>query len=388
VRSALPRSLPLALALLACSPEDIAGLSAGGPASRATPIIHGEACDASYEADTAVAILVDATISFGGSSVDLRTVVCTGTLIAEDTVLTAAHCLDASALTLGFGEVQSERYFVTFEHDLMTLAQQETEDFPADAVEAAAFIAHEGFELSSLNAETVNGPGEFHDIGLLFLSERITAVRPAVVLTPDEAGAIAVDNEVTIAGWGQQVQTSGPFEAPPAGSVGMKICATSFVNEVGPWEFQVGGDDTTSRKCHGDSGGPSYAVLETSHTRKQRVVGVTSHAYDAEDCNKGGIDTRVDAYYGWLDDSMKAACADGTRAWCDVPGVVPPSYYDPPGAGDKDDDDDDDDDDDGVPPVQPPAFCECVRAGDAELGPPSWALLFFGGLALLLRRRR
>ena len=57
-------------------------------------------------------------------------------------------------------------------------------------------------------------------------------------------------------------------------------------------DFQVGGDASTSRKCHGDSGGPTYMKVQTQSAEKWRVVGITSHAYDESDCQKGGVDTR------------------------------------------------------------------------------------------------
>ena len=53
--------------------------------------------------------------------------------------------------------------------------------------------------------------------------------------------------------------------------------------------------------------------------------GVTSHAYDDSDCfETGGVDTRVDAFLDWIDDEMRLRCDDGTRAWCEVPGIVNP----------------------------------------------------------------
>ena len=54
-----------------------------------------------------------------------------------------------------------------------------------------------------------------------------------------------------------------------------------------------------------------------------RVIGVTSHAYDASDCeSKGGVDTRVDAYLDWIESELVSRCEDGSRAWCDEMGIV------------------------------------------------------------------
>jgi len=138
--------------------------------------------------------------------------------------------------------------------------------------------------------------------------------------------------------------------------------------------MQIGGDTETTRKCHGDSGGPTYLEVDTPHDEASRVIGVTSHTYDAEDCNKGGVDTRVDAYLDWIDDELRAACEDGTRSWCDEPGILPPDWYDPPTG-----DDDDDDDDPGG------AACQS-NCSAAEPEPAGWAVLALVVLASTRRR--
>ena len=115
------RKAPLTLAplLLTVACGGPAGPDVSGSGVAEGAIINGEICNA-QENDTAVAILVDATVSFGGfGEQEMKTVVCTGTLIAPDVVLTAAHCIDASAATGGFGEVVSENYFVTRQADLL-----------------------------------------------------------------------------------------------------------------------------------------------------------------------------------------------------------------------------------------------------------------------------
>jgi len=65
--------------------------------------------------------------------------------------------------------------------------------------------------------------------------------------------------------------------------------------------------------------------VETGSATKERVVGVTSHSWDSTDCaSVGGVETRVDHYLDWIDDEMGDACAEGTRTWCDEPGILPP----------------------------------------------------------------
>ncbi|MFH1811776.1 MAG: trypsin-like serine protease [Pseudomonadota bacterium] len=325
---------------LACGPADL-DLGVQPVSGQEHDIINGEVCGRD-RMETAVAILIDAEIEFFGTRSRIRQPMCTGTLIAPDTVLAAAHCFQTDLLTMGMGTVLSEQFGMTFEPDLTALAedQQGTTPWPDDHIDAVLWLPHPEFDIDSMN--NVTGPGEFKDVGIMFLAEAVPGIRPEVLITANEASQIAQNTSVEIAGWGQQTVTSG-WETPPPGTVGAKRCATSFINEVGIAEMQIGGDSSSSRKCHGDSGGPTYMEVSTSHDVKRRLVGITSHAYDDSDCQKGGVDTRVDTWLGWIDERMRAACQDGTRAWCDEPGILLPSRYDVvrPDAGSGGGDDDD-----------------------------------------------
>mgnify|MGYP000190099567 CR=1 FL=1 len=309
-----------ALCTAACGPQ----ASPETAASNGTqPIINGTACG--KEAfPSAVAILIDGEIDLMGFGVlPLKTVVCTGTVVAPDVVMAAAHCVDEKTLTSGFGTLTRADFYITSEPDLGALASGMMDvEFPADSVLVREAVKHPQFNVDDLGQ--VNGPGDFKDISLLFLDRPIT-VPPMHIISEDEETALVQGAEVDIAGWGQQAQGSGnPLEPPPAGSVGIKICARTTINELGSMEMQVGSDAMSGRKCHGDSGGPTYLTLPQGG---MRVVGVTSHAYDSTDCNsKGGVDTRVDVWRDWLDGEVRSRCADQTRVWCDSAGVPPSDY--------------------------------------------------------------
>lgn len=355
-----------------------------GAATAAQAIINGDQCPATTS-PTALAILVDATVdfsSFGGGTQDITTVLCTGTLIAPDVVLTAAHCTDVTALTMGFGDVERADFYVSFDPDLSALAGADPEaappELPASAVPVREALRHEGFSLDSMGQ--VEGPGDYQDVALLFLAVTVDDVVPAVVIDASEVGQLTEGAAVSIAGWGQQTVT-GQFESPPAGTVGIKVCGSTTINELGDTEMQIGSDPSTTRKCHGDSGGPTYLDVETTHDVATRVVGITSHAYDQSDCNKGGVDTRVDAYLDWIDAAMSARCSDATRVWCEVPGIVPPSFYDASSGGNDDDDDDDDDDNDD----QGPGLAGCPGCTQGGADASVLALAVF--LLAAIRRR-
>lgn len=367
-------ALPLVLAALACGP-DTWQLQVATAAAGRQSIINGYECTAD-EMETAVAILVDAEINSYFGVTPMKSVICTGTLIAPDVVMAAAHCFDPTALTMGLGTVNYANYYVSFATDMAALAVQQSTEFPDDAAPAAFSVVNPEFSLDNMN--DVNGPGDYKDIALLFLVDPVTSIKPEVVITADEADQIVTDAAVQIAGWGQQTQTDG-YTPPPAGTVGIKNCADSTVTEIGDWELVVGGDSSTSRKCHGDSGGPTYLNVDTPHTRTRRVIGVTSHAYDSSDCARGGVDTRVDVWLDWIDQQMQDKCNDGSRSWCEVKGIIPPEHFDPPpqpDAGTSDDDDDNPLDQLG---------CDCNSSAGASTGLMLCALV---GAGLFRRRSR
>lgn len=371
------------LSLLALS-LSLSGLGCGGAAPAAVSassstasqaIINGDVCPAGVD-PTAVAVIIDATITFPGQgSQDIVQPICTGTLIAPDVVMLAAHCLDTDGLTFGFGTTDRADFYVSFEGDLSRFAEsQETLPLPESAIPVRDRIANPAFDINSLGQGTAERES---DIALLFLEVAVTDVQPEIVITADEASQLNVGSAVRIAGWGQQTQTE-QFESPPPGTVGIKNCGASTIDELGPALLQVGAAAASVRKCHGDSGGPTYTDVTTSSSIKRRVIGVTSRAYDQEDCGKGGVDTRVDAYLDFLNTEMTQRCDDGSRVFCDVKGVIPASFYEGAAEGEGDGNEGEGD----VGDVTPPGGCPGCAGTPVEAG------MVLGLLGLLRRRRR
>lgn len=268
----------------------------------AAPIINGE--DASTDDYPSSGAMIAEISGYPGPLF-----MCSSTLIAPDTVLLAAHCVDEESVggsISGLGWSRSS--------DLAAWGAGTASGWPDDNVAAVDWVKHEQFSLAALQV----GLALNYDIGLMFLEEAVTDVEPAYLPTTEEAAQIVQGAEVVVVGWGYQ-------DASLTGEVGVKQMGVSDISELADYEFHVGAETAAVRKCHGDSGGPSYMELETDSQVKTRVIGVTSHAYDMSDCQEtGGVDTRVDYYLAWIDEEMRAACEDGTRVWCDSPGILPP----------------------------------------------------------------
>lgn len=282
---------------------------------------------------------------------------CSSTLIAPDVVLLAAHCIDPEVYG---AEVESVGW--TRQTDVTLWLDGDNPEWPDDVVMASDWVMHDLWSIASLSY----GLAENQDIALLFLATPVTDVTPAVIPTFDEVDEINEGDAVTIVGWGHQTDDQ-------SGAVGYKMYGESDLSRLATYEFQVGQDEDAVRKCYGDSGGPTFRTFpSSSSTVKDRIIGVTSHTYDVTGCSEtGGVDTRVDYYWLWIDSEMTARCQDGSRSWCETFGIMDPPVVEKT-AGDLVDD---------------IRLIGCTSA-PAQPGQRSSALLALAGAALALVRIR
>jgi secreted trypsin-like serine protease len=256
-------------------------------------IVNGQPCGPT-DAPTAVAVIATInTQTAQGVGEQVTVLLCTGTLIAPDTVISAAHCVDQSLIGQALGvTVTGLQYYVSQQADLTALAEG-SNTLPSDAVSVSSYIGYPGFNVPSSGSGLQND----EDVSLLFLSEANSTVVPEILISAEEASQVVAQAAVIIAGWGQ---TTGVIGSGPA----------------------------TGYTCHGDSGGPAYMSISTTTPIKRRLIGITSHAYDSSSaCDEGAVDTRVDAYLSWINATMTQACSTQARVWCDVPGIIPATYY-------------------------------------------------------------
>jgi MYXO-CTERM domain-containing protein len=284
--------------------------------------------------------------SFGGFS-------CTGTLIAPDVVLTAAHCVDP--LLIG-----SEVPGFTLAHDTVTTVPQVTSALDA--------IPHENFDIQ---VDPGTGPGIWYDIALLILSEPITSVPPVRLPSVAEGETLQTGSEMILVGYGV---TEDP-EGGGGGDSGRMYDALTDLVIRGSHELQIS-TPGAPQNCYGDSGGPGLFDINGTY----RVVGVVSRSAGGSSCSAGGIDTRVDAFLDWINTNAPQVCIPGEECSTATPDAAPPppdaapptpdaAIPDPPDAGGPGIDDDS-------------GGC-CSTSGD-----PSGSVLLALGVGLLIMRRR
>jgi MYXO-CTERM domain-containing protein len=225
----------------------------------------------------------------GGGQVELG---CTGTLIAPDAVLTAAHCVDPAI----WGDAVPG----------FTLALDATgaTGTPAFTPGRAKF-AHESFDIQ---AEISDGLSQFFDVGVVLLAEPITSVEPVRMIRPDQVAALVADLDLEIAGYGRTSNDTDDY--------GVMYDAVTKVISLNPSELQVGMGAPQPQNCNGDSGGPGMADVGDG----RRVVGIVSRSFSGAECTNGGVDTRVDFYLDWIHSKVTSGipCGSGLSPACPV----------------------------------------------------------------------
>ncbi len=200
---------------------------------------------------------------------------CSGTLISQSIVVTAAHCVRGDC---------AKRIFI---------GNNSNQPATGTVVAVRKAIPNPDYNVFTSG----------NDIAILILEKPVKNVTPRAIAASD---AIDQAHIVRLVGFG--ITEFGAF------GIQYKVDAIIASNACGAADAQqkygcnadreivAGGNGVDS--CNGDSGGPAYVMVGG----QLRLAGATSRATrnSARPCGDGGVYTRVDRYLPWIRDTAKA----------------------------------------------------------------------------------
>ena len=154
---------------------------------------------------------------------------CSGTLIAPNIFLTAAHC----------GE-DGERVSVTFD----------------TAYEAGDKVYAGTFEADPLYSQSQSDP---HDIAVVVLDKDARGITPAQLPEAGSLSSLAGSQQFTSVGYGAYDVTNGPGGHEYLYD-DVRMVATGTLNAINPAWLRISMNPSTGNggTCYGDSGGPNF----------------------------------------------------------------------------------------------------------------------------------
>ncbi|HEX7955497.1 MAG TPA: trypsin-like serine protease [Pyrinomonadaceae bacterium] len=170
---------------------------------------------------------------------------CSGTLIAPNVFLTAAHC-----------DLGGSRVYVTFDPNF----SQRSKLYPG------TYYYDPQYNFAQ------NDP---HDIAVVVLDKPVSGITPARLPKAGQFDALKVNQKFTAVGYGAQEAVNMPGGPPVNAYYDIREYAVSSLDAVNPaWlrlsQNQATGDGGT---CYGDSGGPNF--LGAGATETNIVAGTT-----------------------------------------------------------------------------------------------------------------
>jgi secreted trypsin-like serine protease len=282
-RAGNPRLISLSVAIVAGAALLVAQTTAAGARSErpaGTPRAHAAIVGGSAASPGALPSLALISDNLGGG----ETAYCTGTVVAANVVLTAAHCLEdesgnlepASGFTVATGTVDPT-------------------DAPNQVSGATQVLIYPGYDRTADNG----------DAGLLILGTATSA--PAATLADSSDSAyLASGTSVAVAGWGltNAAATSEPATLQWA-SMGIQDDTYCIAyDDPDDLQFQfnyefcaLGASGASVSVCHGDSGGPAFAV-PTPGTLLE--IGIIDRGDNGCGTSVPSIFTRVDLVQPWV----------------------------------------------------------------------------------------
>ncbi|MFN7727772.1 MAG: S1 family peptidase [Bdellovibrio sp.] len=214
---------------------------------------------------------------------------CTATIIASDTLVTAAHCLADVAKMF---DLTVDQLLPNLRIGLGLKLVKSIDDSRTQWIELKSATVHPDYVMAEDALEKAGNGVAFYDIAIIRLNSSIPAGYKAAKLLDSPARLVA-GLKLVLAGYG--VTRGAPF--PIASNELRKTEVTVDNAALNPVQFayKVTNGQTA---CSGDSGGPAYMVEGNQLT----LVGATS--WGDGPCVQQGVYTSIPAMYDWIQQTI------------------------------------------------------------------------------------
>lgn len=274
----------LLLTFLSSCAENVNSDSQSYPGYEAdqSSIIGGVEADINYAKQNGIVGVYD--LANGG--------ICTGSLIAENIVLTAGHCTDIEF---------PDKTIIFFGLSLSEITKQVQ---TGDKTNIRYSVKVKRHELYGSNKS--DSTKSANDVGLItFEGTAPEGFKTVTLATSKLARVLKVGAEVTLSGYGLNKFKRNPTTGRPIISEGsgvLRLVNTVKVLSVLPSFEEITLDQSQGKgACHGDSGGPAY--LYNKRLKKNILVGLTSRG--TGDCDQVAVYTSVIGYEKWISENSK-----------------------------------------------------------------------------------
>ena len=207
---------------------------------------------------------------------------CSGTLVAEDVVLTAAHCTDFFTAPVGAPGLGPDDLRVSFD----VAPDEDSTYYYVDRI-----VVHPDWltappGVGNSKHRYLSSPAE--DIALIFLSEPVSGIEPAPIADAGYLDTLDLTAETfTVVGYGTDDFVTGSAASPNAitifdGVRSYRDVSVITVHDAFPDRFLK----VTKGVCFGDSGGPLF--------HGDTIVGLNTWTF-AYNCEGPNLEYRVDS---------------------------------------------------------------------------------------------